>query len=144
MQEGLGLGCLGYLGGPCGWGVGCRRPSGALPTFDHMTRNKRWAKGSSDTTINVVTDNTQVLYMVNSGCSKNRVCMGLLRELFWTCFVFNVDVFAFYIASADNILADVCLLVCGISLTSGQLVSELFPDCTRSCFSQIVLCRRGR
>ena len=30
------------------------------------------------------------------------------------------------------------LFVCGISLTSGQLVSELFPDCTRSCFSQVV------
>ena len=33
--------------------------------------------------------------------------------------------------------------VCGISLTSGQLVSELFPDCTRSCFSQVVLRPRG-
>ena len=31
------------------------------------------------------------------------------------------------------------MFVCGISLTSGQLVSELFPDCTRSCFSQVVL-----
>ena len=39
--------------------------------------------------------------------------------------------------------ATVCLFVCGISLTSGQLVSELFPDCTRSCFSQVVLRRRG-
>ena len=37
----------------------------------------------------------------------------------------------------------VCLFICGISLTSGQLVSELFPDCTRSCFSQVVLRRRG-
>ena len=37
----------------------------------------------------------------------------------------------------------VCLFVCGISLTSGQLVSELFPDCTRSCFSQVVSRRRG-
>ena len=33
--------------------------------------------------------------------------------------------------------------VFGISLMSGQLVSELFPDCTRSCFSQVVLRRRG-
>ena len=41
----------------------------------------------------------------------------------------------------DNILAD--LFVCGTSLTSGQLVSELFPDCTKSCFSQVVLRRRG-
>ena len=37
----------------------------------------------------------------------------------------------------------VCLFVCGISLTSGQLVNELFPDCTRSCFSQVVLRHRG-
>ena len=38
----------------------------------------------------------------------------------------------------------VCLFVCGISLTSGQLFNELFPDCTRSCFSQVVLrCRGG-
>ena len=37
----------------------------------------------------------------------------------------------------------VCLFVCGISLTSGQLVIELFPGCTRSCFSQVVLRHRG-
>ena len=35
------------------------------------------------------------------------------------------------------------MFVCGISLTSGQLFSELFPDCTRSCFSQVVSRRRG-
>ena len=34
----------------------------------------------------------------------------------------------------------VCLC---ISLTSGQLISELFPDCTRSCFSQVVLGHMG-
>ena len=38
---------------------------------------------------------------------------------------------------------ETCLFVCGISLTSGQLIIELFPDCTRSCFSQVVLRRRG-
>ena len=36
-----------------------------------------------------------------------------------------------------------CLFVCGISLTSGQPFDELFPDCTRSCFSQVLLRRRG-
>ena len=36
-----------------------------------------------------------------------------------------------------------CLFVCGISLTSGQLFNELFPDCTRSCFSEVVSRRRG-
>ena len=38
---------------------------------------------------------------------------------------------------------ELCLFVCGISLASGQLISELFPDCTRSCFSQVVSRRRG-
>ena len=37
----------------------------------------------------------------------------------------------------------VCLFVCGISLTSGQLFNELFPDCTRPYFSQVVLRHRG-
>ena len=37
----------------------------------------------------------------------------------------------------------VCLFVCGISLTSGQFISELFPHCTRSCFLQVVLRHRG-
>ena len=37
----------------------------------------------------------------------------------------------------------VCLFVCWISLTSGQLVSEHFPDYTRSCFPQVILCRMG-
>ena len=37
----------------------------------------------------------------------------------------------------------ICLFVCGISLTSGQFFNELSPDCTRSCFSQVVLRRRG-
>ena len=32
----------------------------------------------------------------------------------------------------------VCLFVCGISLTSGQLINELFPDCTRSCFCKLL------
>ena len=35
------------------------------------------------------------------------------------------------------------LFVCGISFLSGQLFNELFPDCTRSCFSQVILRRRG-
>ena len=36
-----------------------------------------------------------------------------------------------------------CLFVCGISLTSAQLINELFLDCTRSCFSQVILRHRG-
>ena len=45
--------------------------------------------------------------------------------------------------SASRSTNTVCLFVCGISLTSGQLFNELFLDCTRSCFSQVVSRRRG-
>ena len=41
-----------------------------------------------------------------------------------------------------KVIPSVCLFVCGISLTSGQLFNELFPDCTRSGFLQVVLRRR--
>ena len=56
---------------------------------------------------------------------------------------------ALHLTDQDHVIkvlglrAEDCLFVCGISLTSSQLVSELFPDCTRSCFSQVVLRRRG-
>ena len=43
---------------------------------------------------------------------------------------------------SDKVLMSV-FFVCGVSLTSGQLIIVLFPDCTRSCFSQVVLRRRG-
>ena len=49
----------------------------------------------------------------------------------------------FHIVCYSDNTQVVCLFVCGISLTSGQLIIELFPDCTRSCFSEVVLCRRG-
>ena len=49
----------------------------------------------------------------------------------------------FFFFSNDNLVVPhsacciVCLFVCGISLTSGQLINELFPDCTRSCFCKL-------
>ena len=48
----------------------------------------------------------QVLAMVNTGRSKNKLCMDWLRELFWTCFIFNIELHATYIRSKDNVLAD--------------------------------------
>ena len=42
-----------------------------------------------------------------------------------------------------NIPKGICLFVCGISLTSGQLVSELFPDCLKVQLFALVLRRRG-
>ena len=64
---------------------------------------KCWVGSDPDITIKVVIDNTHVLYMVNSGFSRNIVCMSVLKEVDWACFLYNVDIFT----SADNTLADV-------------------------------------
>ena len=67
---------------------------------------RRFAPSHRDTTIEIVTDNSQVMYMINTGRSSNKFCMSWLRELFWLCFVFNVRLFASYVRSENNVLAD--------------------------------------
>ena len=89
------------------------------PAFDKCGRNinvcelwpvvaglHRWAPRYRNSRIHIITDNMQVLAMVNTGRSANKTCMTWLREIFWICFVNNIDLFATYIKSADNILAD--------------------------------------
>ena len=89
------------------------------PVFDQPPKNinvyelwpvvvgiKRWAQHFRNCRLHVVTDNMQVLAMLNTGRSSNKTCMTWLREVFWTCFVYNMDIHASYIRSADNVLAD--------------------------------------
>ena len=89
------------------------------PVFDQPPKNinvyelwpvvvgiKRWAKFFVDARIHIITDNMQVLAMINTGRSCNKTCMTWLREIFWTCFIYNMEVQASYIRSADNHLAD--------------------------------------
>ena len=89
------------------------------PSFDKCGRNinvcelwpvvaglHRWAPSYRNSRIHIITDNMQVLAMINTGRSTNKTCMTWLRELFWICVVNNIDLFASYIKSEDNILAD--------------------------------------
>ena len=98
--------------------VGCGHLEGP-PRFDIPPKNinvyelwpvvigiKRWAPYFRNARIHVITDNMQVLAMLNTGRSSNKLCMSWLREIFWTCFINNSDVYASYIRSEDNILAD--------------------------------------
>ena len=91
----------------------------APPTFDHVPKNinvyelwsvvaalHRWAPSYKNSCLHVITDNMQVLAMLNTGRSANKTCMTWLRELYWICFVNNIDIFATYIKSSENILAD--------------------------------------
>ena len=67
---------------------------------------RRWASRYKNTRLNAVTDNMQVLAMLNTGRSKNKLCMEWLREIFWICFIHNIEIYSTYIKSADNTLAD--------------------------------------
>ena len=74
------------------------------PVFDKCSRNinvcelwpvvaalHRWAPSYRNTRIHIITDNMQVLAMINTGRSCNKTCMTWLREIFWICFVNNID-----------------------------------------------------
>ena len=89
------------------------------PSFDKCGRNinvcelwpvvaalHSWAPSYRKSQVHIITDNMQVLAMINTGRSANKTCMYWLRELFWICFVNNIDLFATYIKSEDNVLAD--------------------------------------
>ena len=67
---------------------------------------RRWGPIVRDTAVQIVTDNNQVLFMINTGRSANCCCMSWLREIFWLCFIFNIEIYAVYIRSKDNVFAD--------------------------------------
>lgn len=67
---------------------------------------KRWGKMWSNSYVLLHTDNTQVVSMIASGRSKNAQAMCLLRELFWICAIYKIDIRASYINTSDNVLAD--------------------------------------
>ena len=77
---------------------------------------RRWGPMVKDSLIQVVTDNTQVMHMVNTGRSSSKACMSWLREIFWLCFVFNVDLHAVYINTKENVFADALSRVSDLGL----------------------------
>lgn len=56
----------------------------------------------------VYTDNNQVMVAINKNCSRNKIVMSWLREIFWSSFVHNFVLVTKRISSKDNIMAD-CL-----------------------------------
>ena len=54
----------------------------------------------------VLTDNTQVLSMVNTGRSSSVRCMFWIRELFWVSVIHNFHLVASHIGTDDNVIPD--------------------------------------
>ena len=92
----------------------------------------RWAPSYRNSCLHIVTDNMQVLAMINTGRSINKTCMSWLREIFWTCFVHNMDIFTTYIKSSDNVLADALSLTAypGIPSKCPSLLTEFNMCCS--------------
>ena len=103
---------------PTDFSFGCSHLSDP-PAFDSAPRNinvlelwpvvvglRRWGIYFRNCYVHVITDNMQVLAMLLTGRSSNKICMTWLREIFWMCFIWNLDISPSYIRSADNHLAD--------------------------------------
>ena len=67
---------------------------------------KKWGDKWKDTEVFFVTDNTQVLHMINSGRSSNQLCMGWIRQLFWLSVTHNFHPKSVYIRSEHNVICD--------------------------------------
>lgn len=67
---------------------------------------QRWGHHWSNSGVLLSTDNTQVESMVITGRSRNVIAMSLIRELFWICSIYNIDLRVRHIKTGDNNLAD--------------------------------------
>ena len=66
----------------------------------------RWGKYWVGNHVVCMTDNTQVMAMLNKGVSSNVLCMDIIRAIFWLCAVFNIHISARHVAGVDNVYAD--------------------------------------
>ena len=67
---------------------------------------KRWALLFKNCTVTVFTDNTQVMYMLLNGGSSNEVCKKWIKEIFWLCAIYNINLLPKYINTKANLVAD--------------------------------------
>lgn len=68
---------------------------------------QRWFPLFRNKAVLLFVDNTQVVYMLRNGTSVNKTCMNWLREIFWMAVIYNIQLHPTYIASEDNVVADV-------------------------------------
>ena len=67
---------------------------------------KRWFHLLKNKSLLVFTDNTQVMYMLTNSRSSNSVCKRWLREIFWLCAIYNIELTPLYINTKNNLVAD--------------------------------------
>ena len=88
---------------------------------------KRWGHLWRDCELVFVTDNTQVMHMLNTGRSTNKKCMQWIREMFWLSVKLNFHIKSVYIPTKDNIICD-SLSRWGESSARARLLDAVSPD----------------
>ena len=72
----------------------------------------RYSESWKDSHVLCLTDNTQVVAMLRKGHSVNKLCMTLLRRIFWICAKNNIYLTPKHIAGHLNVIPDLLSRIC--------------------------------
>ena len=86
---------------------------------------KRWANLLKNKSLDVFTDNTQVMFMLLNGGSVNKCCCNWLREIFWLTAIYNIKLTPKYINTKSNLVADTLSRVI-YPATASKIVEYLY------------------
>ena len=67
---------------------------------------KRWAHLLKNKSLNLFTDNTQVMFMLLKGSSSNPIFLSWIKEIYWICVINNIELKPKYINTRNNLVAD--------------------------------------
>ena len=90
----------------------------------------RWGNLWRNKKIKCKSDNTQVCWVINKGCSSNEVSMALLRKIFWLTVIYNCHLVAEHISGESNSVPDFLS-----RLSDPAMIDSSLPDylcCYRS------------
>ena len=77
-----------------------------LELWPVLTAANRWGVLWRDKKVRILTDNTQVVQMINTGRSSSVECMFWIRELFWISVLYNFHLVASHISTDCNVVPD--------------------------------------
>ncbi|XP_069109109.1 LOW QUALITY PROTEIN: uncharacterized protein [Argopecten irradians] len=68
----------------------------------------RWCHLLKNQHVVIYTDNKTAASWINKGSSRNKLCMFILRILFWFCACYNFTLKCVYFPGVQNVIADTC------------------------------------
>ena len=73
-----------------------------------MSGIKHWFAEFANKRVRIFTDNQVCMVLLNSGFTRSKFLAQCLREIQFYLARFNIDVRAEYVASKENVFADLC------------------------------------